>query len=117
MTLYQLFSAYKSHKYFCFLTLWFISVRFRAHFCQNNFLKKLNRKSGSGFGRFQKSDPDPVKYHLAPQHCDNIVVMLVHDKNVNYIFSPFDQLIGKDDRPLQAEMEGCRRAGPGVQAG
>jgi hypothetical protein len=34
-----------------------------------NLAENLIRSSGSGFGRFQKSDPDPVKNCPDPQHC------------------------------------------------
>jgi hypothetical protein len=55
----------KSHKYFqnlCFLTFWFIKKVSRRKLAENLF------GSGYGSGRFQKSDPDPVKNLSDPQN-------------------------------------------------
>jgi hypothetical protein len=53
-------------------TFWFMKILFTAHFHQKNFQKKVGRQfflgSGSGSGRFQNSDPDPVKNRPDPQH-------------------------------------------------
>jgi hypothetical protein len=40
-----------------------MKILFRAYFHQKNFRKKL-----AGSGRFQKSDPDPVKNRPDPKH-------------------------------------------------
>jgi hypothetical protein len=64
----------KSHKYFrnllC-LTFCTMNILFRAYFHQKISRKKLDKnlcRSGSGSGRFRKSDPDPVKNRPDPQH-------------------------------------------------
>jgi hypothetical protein len=66
------FGMYKSHKYFkhhCCLTFWFMKILFVAYFHQKILGKKFaNNLFRSGSGRFQKSDPDPVKNRPDPQH-------------------------------------------------
>jgi hypothetical protein len=71
---------FKSQRYF--------RIFFRAYFHQKNFQKEVGRKFirvrirsrnririrtfskvGPGFGRFRKSDPDPVKIRPDPQNC------------------------------------------------
>jgi hypothetical protein len=70
------FSMCKSQKYFrnlC-LTFWIMNIQY---FLEHIFIKKNSQKklaqnlcrSGPGSGRFQKSDPDPVKNCPDPQHC------------------------------------------------
>jgi hypothetical protein len=60
-----------------------MNILFRAYFGQQNFVKKILRKfirSGSGAGRFRKSDPDPVKNHPYPQHCIHFRKESLHEK-------------------------------------
>jgi hypothetical protein len=69
------FGVCKSHKYFrnhCCLTFWIMNILFKA-FSSRKLDKYLFRsRSGSGTksgsGRFQKSDPYPVKNRPDPQH-------------------------------------------------
>jgi hypothetical protein len=49
------------------------SIHFRAYFRQKNSRRNLDETlflsgTGSGSGRFQKSNPDPVKNRPDPQH-------------------------------------------------
>jgi hypothetical protein len=48
-----------------------MKILFRAYFHKQNFGKKLAENllvSGYGSGRYRRSDPDPVKNRLDPQH-------------------------------------------------
>jgi hypothetical protein len=49
-----------------------MKILFGAYFHQKNFGTKFAEnlfRSGSGSGRFQKSDPDPVENRPDTQHC------------------------------------------------
>jgi hypothetical protein len=77
MIIHQLFGVCKSHKYFrnlYFFPFWVV-VFFLEHISANKISRRnlaensLNSfRSGSRSGRFQKSDPDPVKNRPDPQH-------------------------------------------------
>jgi hypothetical protein len=77
-----------------------MKILFRAYFHQKIFQKKfaenlLGPGSGSGSGRFLKSDPNPVKNRPDPQHCLKVsrtvlpgppILPINSTKNADHIF-------------------------------
>jgi hypothetical protein len=73
------FGICRSHKYFkhhCCLTFWFMKILCGAYFikkisgkkfAENLFRSGSGSESGTGSGRFQKTDSDPVKNCPDPQ--------------------------------------------------
>jgi hypothetical protein len=58
-----------------------MKILFKAYIHTKKFRKKMAQNllgSGSGFGRFRKSDPDPVKNRPDPQHCSTVGILCVY---------------------------------------
>jgi hypothetical protein len=58
------------------MNIYFFGAYTHGQISRRNFAKNLFRSvSGTGLGRFQKSDPDPVKNYSDPQHCLNFLIV------------------------------------------